>query len=42
MCEESDDVRGETVDSWNKWLPEILNGYSKEDIYNFDETGCFW
>ena len=21
---------------------EILNGYAKEDIYNLDETGCFW
>ena len=28
-------VCGETVDSWKEWLPEILNGYSKDDIYNF-------
>ena len=28
--------------SWKEWLPEILKGYKKEDIYNLDETGCFW
>ena len=37
VCGESGDVRGETVDAWKERLPEILNGYSKEDIYNFDE-----
>ena len=42
MCGESGDVRGETVDLWKEQLPEILKGYSKEYIYNFDETGCFW
>ena len=42
VCGESGDVGGETVDAWKERLPEILNGYSKEDIYNSDETGCFW
>lgn len=23
-------------------MPEILEGYDKEDVYNLDETGCFW
>ena len=23
-------------------MPEILRGYRTEDIYNLDETGCFW
>lgn len=23
-------------------LPEILQGYKKEDILNLDKTGCFW
>ena len=42
VCGESGDVRGNTVDSWKERLPEILNDYEKEDIYNIDETGCFW
>ena len=33
---------GNTVDSWEERLPEILTGYKKEEIYNLDETGCFW
>ena len=39
---ESGDVSGATVDSWKKRLPHILQGYSAEDIWNLDETGCFW
>ena len=39
---ESGDVRGDTVTSWKERLPETLQGYAKEDIYNLDETGCFW
>ena len=23
-------------------LPEILQGYKKEDIWNLDKTVCFW
>ena len=42
VCGEAGDVRGETVTSWKERLPEILRGYAKEDIYNLDETGCFW
>ena len=42
ICGESGDVCGDTVASWKERLPEILNGYAKEDIYNLDETGCFW
>ena len=39
---ESKEVRGETVDSWKERLPELLRGYSKKDIWNLDETACFW
>ena len=39
---ESGDVSGETVKSWKERLPELVQGYSKEDIWNMDETGCFW
>ncbi len=38
ICGESGDVRGETVQSWKERLPEILRGYSKEDIWNIDGT----
>lgn len=39
---ESGDVSGATVSAWKERLPEILRGYSKKDVYNIDETGCFW
>ena len=39
---ESGYVSGDSVHSWKEWLPEILKGYKKEDIYNLDATGCFW
>ena len=42
VCGESGDVSGATVDSWKERIPEILNGYELDDIYNLDETGCFW
>lgn len=31
-----------TLDSWKERLPEILQGYKKEDVWNLDETRCFW
>ena len=39
---ESGDVSGATVDSWKERLPDIVHGYSADDIWNLDETGCFW
>ena len=39
---ESGDVRGETVESWKESLPELLQSFSKENIWNIDETACFW
>ena len=33
---------GVTVDSWKERLSDILQGYSVKDIWNLDETGCFW
>ena len=32
----------ELVEDWKTRLPEILAGYSKEDIFNADETGLFF
>jgi hypothetical protein len=42
MSGESGDVSGLSVDTWKERLPEILNGYNKEDILSLDETGFFW
>ena len=39
---ESVDESGLTVDSWKERLPEIVQGYSNEDIWNLDESGVFW
>ena len=39
---ESGDVEGATVESWKERLPEIVQGYEKDDIWNMDETGLFW
>ena len=39
---ESGDVSGETVDSWKELLPELVRGYSAENIWNLDEIECFW
>ena len=36
------DVQGETVDSWKERLPKLLQGYSKENISNLNETVGFW
>ena len=38
---ESGDMHGETVESWKERLPKLLQGYSKENIWNIDETACF-
>ena len=39
---ESGDVRGETVESWKERIPELLQGYPSENIWNLNETACFW
>ena len=39
---ESGDVSGLTVDSWKERLPEMVQGYSSEDVWNLDESGVFW
>ena len=30
------------MESWKERLLELLQGYSSNNIYNLDETGCFW
>ena len=39
---EAGDVSGNTVESWKERLPELLEGYDAKDVWNIDETGCFW
>ena len=39
---ESGEVSGLTVDAWKERLPEIVQGYSGEDVWNLDETRVFW
>ena len=34
-------MRGETVDSWKERLPEIIDGYAKDNIWNMDKMGVF-
>ena len=38
---ESGEVSVSTTQSWKECLPEIIEGYD-ENIFNMDETGCFW
>ena len=42
ICGESGDVRSDTVESWKERLPELVGNYNAQDIWNMDETGCFW
>ena len=42
VCGESGDVSGDTIESWLERLPEHVDGYQKENIWNMDETGVFW
>ena len=39
---ESADVSDATIEAWLERLPSILRGYSPDDIWNQDETGCFY
>ena len=39
---ESGDVAEEIVALWRERIPELLAGYSAENVWNLDEIGCFW
>ena len=39
---ESGDVSGSTLSSWKERLPEIVQMYRSEDVWNLDESGVFW
>ena len=42
VCGESANVAEETVDAWHKRMKDLMIGYSVEDIWNADESGCFY
>ena len=39
---EEDNVSQQTIDSWSETVKELTKGYSPRDVWNEDETGCFW
>ena len=39
---ESFDLSEVTVGSWVEWLRELCKGYQLKDIWNIDESGCFF
>ena len=39
---EAGDVRQDTVEAWMERLPTLVQGYAPEDIWNEDETACFF
>ena len=39
---ESGEVQEQTIESWMERLREICIGYRLQDIWNMDETGCFF
>ena len=38
---EAGDVAVETIEAWQERLKTLVEGYTPEDIWNADETGCF-
>ena len=39
---EAADISEETVQSWYERIKNIMQGYKPEDVWNIDETGCFF
>ena len=39
---EAADVAEETVEGWHERLKSFMVGYKPEDVWNEDETGCFY
>lgn len=39
---EAGDVSGETITSWMERVNELTEGYDLKDIWNMDESGCFF
>ena len=39
---EAGEVSKKTMESWNERAREITTGWNARDVWNMDETGCFW
>ena len=39
---EAGDIAVETTEAWNKRLKGLAQGYVAQDIWNEDETSCFF
>ena len=39
---EEGDVSSMTLESWKERSRELVRGWKAENIWNIDETGCFW
>lgn len=39
---ESASVNPDTINDWINRMPDIINGYNPDDIFNMDETGLFY
>ena len=39
---EKADVSPETLESWKERSKELIKGWKPENVWNMDETGCFW
>ena len=39
---ESGDVARDTIASWRERIPELFRVYSAVNVWNLEETGCFW
>ena len=39
---EEADVSPQTVESWRERSRELIKGWQPENVWNMDETGCFW
>ena len=39
---EAADISEDTVQSWHERIKHIMQGFKPEDVWNIDETGCFF
>jgi hypothetical protein len=42
VCGESSEVFKDTVEAWHKRLRDLVVGYEPQNIWNSNETGCFF
>ena len=39
---EEADISPQTLASWKERSKELIKGWKPENVWNMDETGCFW